>query len=296
MEQLLILIRTSYLVFELKLLQLVFMNFRILYRLVILLSLLTLISEKGWAKDWQKIKSVALSSPVMDISLDRYGMFYIADDDGNIYKYDTLGVLQLTFSPSRKADVTLIEAWRNVNIFVFYRSLQEYVLLDRFLAPSPNESMSETKVGYARLATFSYDNNIWLMDETDFSLKKYNTSSNEIDLNTPLDLLLDPSLYDLNYMREYQNLVFLNDKNSGVLIFDNMGNYKTKIPIKGLSFVGLYNDEIYYIEGDKIKFINIYTYVERNEPLPEKGDFQFILYTSFNLYLFQKSSVEVYKR
>lgn len=250
----------------------------------------------SWSRDWKKIKTVALSSPVMEVSIDRYGLFYIADDDGNIYKYDTLGVLQLTYSPSRKADVTLIEAWRNVNIFVFYRSLQEFVLLDRFLSQSPNEPISATGIGYARLATFSYDNNIWLIDETDFSLKKYNVSYSKVDLNTPLDLLLDPSLYDLNFMREYQNLVFVNDKNSGILIFDNMGNYKTKIPVKGLSDIGLYNDEVYFQEGDKVKFINIYTYVERTELLPEKGIFQFILYTDFNLYLFQKSSVEVYKR
>jgi hypothetical protein len=272
------------------------MNFKILSRLVILLCFFTLSPVKSWSKGWKKIVSVTLPSPVMDISIDRYGLFYIADEEGNIYKYDTLGALQLTYSPSRKADVTIIDAWRNVNIFIFYRSLQEYVLLGRLMEPSPNEAISETEIGYARLATLSYDGNIWLIDETDFSLKKYNDSYSKVDLYTPLDLLLDPSLYDLNYMREYQNLVFVNDKNSGILIFDNMGIYKTKIPIKGLSYVGLNNDEIYFQEGDSVKFINIYTYVERTEPLPEKGDFQFILYTDFNLYLFRKSSVEVYKR
>ena len=273
-----------------------FRNLKIPYRLVILLCLSILVSIESNAKDWKKIKSISLPSPVMDVSIDRYGLFYYADDDGNIYKYDTLGVLQFTYSPPRKADITLLEAWRNVNIFVFYRSLQEFVLLDRFLAPSPNEPLSSPQIGYARLASFSSDNNMWLIDETDFSLKKYNLSYSTVDLNTPLDLLLDASLYDLNFIREYQNLVFLNDKNSGVLIFDNMGNYKTKIPVKGLPIVGLYNDEIYFQEGDKIKFINVYTYLERSENLPETGAFSFVLYTQSGLYLFKNSSIEVYKR
>jgi hypothetical protein len=271
-------------------------NIKIPFRLVILLCFLMIISLKSWAADWVKIKTVKLSSPIMTISLDRYNMFYIADDDGNIYKYDTTGTLQLTYSPPKKADVTLLEAWRNVNIFVFYRSFQEFVLLDRFLSPTPNTKLEYTEVGFARLATYSYDNNLWLIDETDFTLKKYNLSNDKVELTTSLDLLLDPSVYDMNFIQEYQNLVFINDKNSGIIIFDNMGNYKTKIPIKGLPRIGFYNDEIYFQEGDKIRFINMYTYIERTENIPEKGNFQYILYTENLLYIFKTNSVEVYKR
>ena len=134
------------------------MNSRILYRLVILLCLLCLIHKEGAAEGWKKIKTLPLASPVLTVSLDRYGLFYFADEDGNIYKYDTLGVLQLTYSPSRKADVTLIEAWRNVNIFVFYRALQEYIVLDRFLSPSANNRVESAEIGFARIATFSWLN------------------------------------------------------------------------------------------------------------------------------------------
>lgn len=271
-------------------------NIKIPYRLVILLCFLTGISGVSLAGNWQKVKTISLSSPVSTVSIDRYGLMYLADEEGNIYKYDSTGALLITYSPPKKADVTLIEAWRNVNIFIFYRTFQEYVFLDRFLAPSPNARLESTNVGFARLATFSYDNNMWLIDETDFSLKKYNLTYNKIDLNTPLDLLLDPMLYDMNSLREYQNLVFINDKNSGILVFDNMGNYKTKIPVKGLTSIGFYNDEIYFPEGDKIRFINMYTYSERTEPLPETGPFQYILYSKSRMYLFRSNSVEVYKR
>ncbi len=253
-------------------------------------------SDSCLAQEWKKLKSVPLLSPVLTVSLDRYGLFYIADEDGNIFKYDTLGVLQTTYSPSRKADVTLIDAWRNVNIFVFYRSLQEYILLDRFLSPSPNSRIESTEIGFARLASYSSDNNIWIIDETDFSLKKYDIARNKVALNTSLDLLLDPALYDLNSLREYQNLIFVSDRNSGVLIFDNMGNYKTKIVQKEISRLGFYNDEIYFQEGGAVKFINIYTYVERFEKLPESSGFQFVLYTKSYLYLVRELSVEVYRR
>jgi hypothetical protein len=271
-------------------------NIKIPYRLVILLCFVGWILPEARATEWEKIKTISLPSPVSTVSLDRYGLFYLADEEGNIFKYDSTGALLITYSPPKKADVTLLEAWRNINIFVFYRSFQEFVLLDRFLSPSPNTKIETSAIGFARLATFSYDNNIWVIDETDFSLKKYNLSYSKTDLNTSLDLLLDPSLYDMNFIREYQNLVFINDKNSGILIFDNMGTYKTKIPVKGLPTIGFYNDEIYFQEGEKIRFINIYTYAERTENLPINESFQFVLYSKSRLYLFRNNSVEVYKR
>ncbi len=271
-------------------------NIKIPYRLVILLSLWSGLFSSPVSAQWKKSKTIPLSSAISTVSIDRYGLFYIADQDGNIFKYDTTGALLITYSPPKKADVTLLEAWRNINIFVFYRSFQEYVLLDRFLSPSPNNRLESFSIGFARLATFSYDNNMWVIDETDFSLKKYNLMYGKIDLHTPLDLLLDPSLYDMNFIKEYQNLVFINDKNSGILVFDNMGNYKARIPVKGLPMLGFYDDEIYFQEEGNLRFINIYTYAERTEALPVNEPFKFVLYSKLRLYLFKKNSVEVYKR
>jgi len=269
---------------------------KILRLLIFMQSTLLVLPSDLWANDWIKLKTTTFSSNIHTVSLDRYGLFYTSDETGNIFKYDSLGNLLFTYSPQKKADVTLLEAWRNVNIFVFYRSFQEFILLDRFLSPSPTSRLERAHIGFARLATYSYDNNLWIIDESDFSLKKYNLAQGGIELNTPLDLLLDYKIYDMNYIKEYQNLVYINDKNSGILVFDNMGNYKNKIPIKGLSILGFYNDEIYYQEGDFIKFVNVYTYAERSEKLPESGDFKFILYTSSRLYLFSPTSVSVYKR
>jgi len=271
-------------------------NVKILLSLIFIQCTYFFCVSQASAQEWEKVTSITHKSPIVTVSLDRYGLFYFADNSGNIFKYDTLGALLFTYSPLKKVDVTLLEAWRNVNIFVFYQSFQEYLILDRFLSQSPTTRINPNTIGFARLATYSYDNNIWIIDETEFSLVKYNLTFGKIDLSTPLDLILDSRTYDMNFIREYQSLVFLNDKNSGVLIFDNMGNYKTKIPVKGLSMVGFYNDEIYFQEGDSIKFINIYTYNERLEQLPELGNYKYVLYTKNNCYLFTTTTISVFKR
>jgi len=269
---------------------------KIVLQIVIILCFLAISDSIGQVPEWKKVLSFPITSPITAVSIDRYGLFYTANEQGNIQKYDSTGSLLLTYSAPKKSDITILEAWRNVNIFVFYRSFQEFVFLDRFLSSSPNGKLRTSSIGFARLATPSYDNNIWVIDERDFSLKKYNLLSGSVDLTTPLDLLLDPTIYDLNYIKEYQNMVFVNDKNSGILIFDNMGNYKTKISIKGLSMINFYNDEICFLEDSKVKFINNFTFSERVENLPEIGDYTNFLYSSSRLYLFTEKEITVYKR
>jgi hypothetical protein len=269
---------------------------KIVLKIVILIWFSSLSDLFGQASEWEKWTTIPCSFPITAVSVDRYGFLYTANELGNIYKYDTTGVVLLDYSAPKKAEITLLEAWRKMNVFVFYRSIQEYVFLDRFLAPSPNGKLKASSIGFARLATPSYDNNLWVIDETDFSLKKYNLLSGIIELSTPMDLLLDPSHYDLNYIREYQNIVFVNDKNSGILLFDNMGNYRTKIPVTGLSMLNFYNDEICFLESNKLKFINSFTFSEREEVLPESDDYTYFAYATSRLYLVTKKGISVYKR
>ncbi|MBC7451782.1 MAG: hypothetical protein H7259_09865, partial [Cytophagales bacterium] len=57
----------------------------------------------------------------------------MSDDAGNFYKIDSLGKQTAYASPPRRGLITVLEAFRNVNIFVFYREYQVYYYYDRFL-------------------------------------------------------------------------------------------------------------------------------------------------------------------
>jgi hypothetical protein len=246
------------------------------------------------------IKSVQ-TPPVRNVSIDRYNFFYFADDRGNIYKYDQDATLLLTFSPRKNSEVTLLEAWRNVNILVFYRNYQEFIFLNRFLTETPNfildeeEQDQDKSVGFARLATFTGDNNLWIIDDDDFSLKKLDLTYNKLIIHTPLELVLPKKNYDFNFIREYQNLLFINDKNSGILIFDNLGNYKNKLEFKGLNYFSFQNNNLYFIEDGHIRLYDIYTGDESKIKLPEGKQFLYALLGDKKAYLFTDRSIEVFK-
>lgn len=243
---------------------------------------------------WKKIKTVDIEG-IDKVSIDPYASIYISDVQGNIKRYDSLGNFQLTFSPVKKGDVTLLEGWRYVNTFVYYRNFQQYTILDRFLNQTSNIDIDHNVIGFARLVTFSIDNNIWIVDDEDFSLVKYNTFFNKVDLKTNLDLLLDPETYDLTFMREYQNLLFICDRNSGILIFDNLGNYKSKLPVKSIDYFGFYKDEIYFIKEGNIHLYNIYTSKERILTVPETISYKYALLSDSRTYLFTDKKMEVYE-
>lgn len=252
------------------------------------------------SNNWTLLASFK-TTPIHKVSIDPYFNFYVADDKGNVFKYDSLGTQLLRYSPQKRAKVSLLESWRGINIFIFYRELQEYTILDRFLTTS-NQNFSfqkdrennEKRVGFARLATVASDNNIWVFDDEDFSIKKYNTRNNSVVLHVPLDLILDPSYYELTYMREYQNLLFINDKNKGILVFDNLGNYKTTIPQIGIEYYNFLGNDLYYLSEGKLIIIDIYTSRKQELNLPSNKNYKYVLLAETKSYLFTQDTIEIY--
>lgn len=225
------------------------------------------------AQDWRLVSSYSFN-PISQVSQDRYGNVYIIEQEGVIHQFDSLGRKQnLIYSPPVIADVTLFEARSTVRLFAFYRDLQSFTLLNRFLTPIENYQFDEEKIRFVRVANLSADNQLWVVDDVDFSIKKFDKNFNTITLRTPLDLLLKNKDYDINYLCEYQNQLFLNDRSTGIWIFDNLANFKKQIGLsKGTDYFNFVDEEIYFLENEEIRLIHLYTFEERKIKLPEFGE------------------------
>lgn len=221
---------------------------------------------------------VAIESPVL-VSTDKEGNIYLALENGAIDKYSLDGELLNHFSPEQLAEATLIEAWNPLRIFVFYQDFQEYVFLDRFLTSANRFSLNHIS-SYIGMATVSLDNNLWVIDYSSFSLKKYNVNFEQVTIERPLDLILDPDDYDITFMSEYQNLLFVADRKKGVLVFDNLGNYLREFAYENLEYFNFLEDELYFVNEEKVKFVNIYSGDKREAVLDEETRFVIVNKTS----------------
>lgn len=243
--------------------------------------------------EWKYIATIP-TSPIHKFSTDPYNFFYISDEKGNVTKYAPDGKVVVVYSPRKNSPITLLEGWRNVNIFLFYRNFQEYKILDRFMTERSSSRFDPKQIGFARLATLSADNNLWVVDDRDFSLKKLNLTFNKIEISNSLELIVPELEYDLTYMREYNNNLFIADANSGILVLDNLGNLKTSIPALGVTHFSFLENSIYFLSTEGLIVINLQTGEKKVFPTPQKEIFQGVILDKAQGFFFSKSGIYIF--
>lgn len=239
----------------------------------------------------------AVKTPFTEVaSIDRLNNIYLTDRKNNLHKFDPTGKLVTTFSPPGAGHIALVDAWNTAKILLFYDDQQTITFLDRFLAPIATTRLSDFVDGLVKTASFSGDNRIWAFNESNFSLHKIDVQYPESSRIIPLDLLLNKQQYDIRFVREYQNNVYLVDRLSGIYVFDNLGNYQKKLPYTGLSYINFRGDELYYLNKGKIHYFHLYTLQERITDLAflgALGTYRQVLIGETNLYLISEKGLEV---
>ncbi|GAB4130432.1 MAG: hypothetical protein OHK0045_07490 [Raineya sp.] len=227
--------------------------------------------------------------------MDLYGNVYVADKQGNVTQYNAWGDSLLRYAPSQPAAVHILEAWKGLKILIFNRDLQSYTWLNRFLVAIQNKILENEQIGFARLLTYAADGNLWLFDDQDFALKKLDPETNKILLTTPCDLLFSPRSYQLSFLREYQNQVFLVDKNFGIFVFDNFGNFKKNMDIRNINFITFVADYATYIQENTLYLQHLYQKQTKKIILPIEHHYKdFFAISNTNVYLFTSSQMFVY--
>ncbi len=236
------------------------------------------------------------TSPIDKVSIDRQGNIYVCDEEGLIYKYSPEGEMLVNYSPVKTARITQIEAWQGLRVIVFYADYQEFVLLDRFLRATDPYQLDPDEIGFGRTGTLSNDNNVWIVDDSDYSLKKIDVARRALFQDNDFSFLLQEQVTEINYIREYKNLLYLNDFNSGILVFDNLGNFLHQMAIPGLDYYGFAEDELYYLTSGYIKFHNLYSGSTREIGIRGDEPIKFVLLSQERLFLIADNYFKIFRR
>ena len=263
-------------------------------KLVNLFLVLVLNAIFSFAQDLQLINTIDIQEPT-EVSLDRVGNIYYAAFNGDIIKYDPFLKTELTFSPSNPNTTTILEAWQGLRVFSFHKDLQQFRLINRNLSLHEDYSFPQEIVSFVEIATPSYDNNIWLFDQVDFSLKKYDITTNRLWSTTPLNQILNPNNYEILFCKEYQNRLFISTRGRGILIFDNFGNYIKTFDYKGITFFNFWKDIMYFLVDNKLIKIDLYDENNISLVIPNHADWLFALLFEDRVYLFSKNQINLYK-
>ncbi len=210
-----------------------------------------------FAQNRESNDTLFFKQQLIDYSMDASGGIFLSFEGGSITKYSPTLDSLFTYSPSKQGNTTLLESGTGLVIFAFYEFFQEYLITDRFLARPVRTKLASFFIDYIDIATQSQDNNIWLVETSNFRLLKYNVTVNRIETETILNTIIDTPNNHFTFIKEYQNQVFLVDEHSGIYVFDNLGNFSRKIKAFTKK-VNFQKNDMYYLENDTLITIGLY--------------------------------------
>ena len=89
----------------------------------------------------------------------------------------------------------------------------------------------------------SYDNNIWIFDEQNVSLKKINDEGNVLSETLDLRQLFD-TVPSPTQIIDKSNFVYLYDESRGFYIFDYYGSFKNNLPFLNWQHIAVYKNKL----------------------------------------------------
>ncbi len=244
------------------------------------------------AQEFQHFKSIPLPSVQM-VSIDRVGFFYTAQQNGTIKKFSEDAELVAEFNQSSGSAFDLIEAWNGMRIIGFNRDNQTYTLFDRFLNPLGNYTIDQALSIDTYLCTITGDNSLWLIDQADYSLKKINNQVQSVEVEILIDRAQLQNDFNFNYMREYQNMLFLNKPATGILVFNNIGKQLRTLELPGLNYFNFLGMDLYYVKDQQLHLHNLYTGEQVSFDLPQPCSY--VLLTDETMLLVDDEHIHFYR-
>ena len=240
---------------------------------------------------------LALSKPINGINLtsvDSQGNIFISKKDGEIIKINQRGELLLNYSPSKTGNVKQIDVWSPFKIATYYDSFQEMVVLNRFLSETVRYNFDDFNLGFVSNASLNFQQNLWVIDESDFSLKLLDMMNGDILVNQPFFTFLNVDDHDITFIKEYQNQLYVVDVEFGILIFDNLGNLINQLEIKGIQSLGFEKDTYYYHNKNSLLVRGIYSSDELIINLP-KSNYQDVKKFENYFYCSSPNQLDIYR-
>jgi len=216
--------------------------------------------------DYYLIKSI--KSEARLISIDQLGNVYLVVKN-NIIKYDRGGELINQYSNQRYGEISSIDATDPYKIVVFYEDFRIIIILDNQLSENGSPlDMQFSDFDQPVLACRAYNSGVWMFDQLLYKLYRLTLSLKEVHSSGNLTQMLGYKLVP-NFMIEYNNNLYVNNPETGILVFDQFGTYTKNIAILNLKRFQVTERAIFYTEDNKIKKYHFNKLEIESLPLPD---------------------------
>ena len=214
-----------------------------------------------------------------------------------IQKYDSVGLLKFSESQKKIGKIAELIPLNAMKIWSFSEEQQLICSLDNTLTNLFDcLELADLECEYVtKIAASSQPNKVWIFDQVNYNLLFYSISgTNQNQRITNLNQTL--GLNQLEKMEEFENRLFLFDKEKGVYILDIYGTLIQHFPIENASSVLLDSKFIAVNHGNKLKLIDYQGFNISEIPLPgELKNIQEIKKVGNNYFFRTKNQVLKYR-
>lgn len=252
----------------------------------ILLFLLLLTSLLGFGQ--KRITAIDIKD-VASAYVDRPGDLYILHTDNTVSKFDTLGMP--VASPKLETAPTVFEPRDGARMFTYSIDTRQAMFFS-----SATKQAFTVQDHYALepvLATSSGDNGIWVVDKADWSIKRIDLKTSKVVSEALINRTQfegDPKIVAI---REYQNFLFILEKNTGILIFNSLGKQIKKITAPKITYFNFLGEELYYANDDKLIFYDLFDGSMREEGADKRA--LYTLLTDARKYVVYSDRIDVWE-
>lgn len=235
----------------------------------------------------------ALPIKASHFTIDKFGNIYTANDK-ILQKFDSAFKLLYTYSDLNTGKLQLIDASNPLKLLLFYPEFASVSILDSRLSLQVEIDLRSINILQPTAICYSYNENIWVFDMQDFQLRRIDKRLKINNESGNLTQILGYSPHP-DFMLEANNWLYVNNPESGILVFDIYGNYYKTIPIKDLHAFQIYNDQIFYTQEKHIGIYNLKKLFDREIQVPPNNDgFNSAFIDKNFLYILKEDSIKIY--
>ncbi len=182
---------------------------------------------------------------------DKLSQVYVVTEQNEVIKYNSDGKELFRFNNNTLGNLQHVDVTDPFNILLYYPDFLTVLTLDRTLNKTGEYDLTNLNLIEVKAIGMSNDNNVWLYDEVTFKLRKVDRKGQILLESDVLNMLLGYTPAP-NFILERENLVYINNPQTGILVFDIYGKYIKTLDFKGLNDFQVFNKQLIFKKNGKL--------------------------------------------
>lgn len=205
------------------------------------------------------------------VTMDELGNTYIVRNDNVLIRYNNFGDSTGFYRSALNGDIGMVDATSPLRILLYYPAFSKIILLDRMLAMKAEIDLRRRQILSATAVALASDGNLWVYDPFNAKLLKLNEAGEIVrssnDLRQEINFVPNPK-----FMLERNRRVYVSDTAQGILVFDQFSSFINTLPIKGVSRLQAYDEQLIYLRGSTLHSYDMKRFGAQEYALPNPED------------------------